>query len=235
MPSVRSVPASTSLAVRTRRPISRPPSTAHRSPITTVSSSGRPKAPRTRPSGRTRCGRNSSPNTSRRRSTRPSTRRCSSSSPNARPLSRTRTSRGPRRSRGEREEGRVLLVVDRNVGQQRECRFADARLPALRGNLPCAQKLGALWLQSAGAAADREQHQRAAQQGDRTWVLRIEGLDSQPPRQLELDAVAVVPAAVDGGKTPGLGRALPATAVNRDTRPAGPCRNPQPHRELARL
>ena len=55
--------ASISSAAPTPRRISRTRSTAHRSPTTTASSSGRPRAPPTWPSAPTRCGRSSSPST----------------------------------------------------------------------------------------------------------------------------------------------------------------------------
>ena len=79
----------TSSAPHTPARTSRPRSTARRSPTTTASSSGSPKAVSTARSEPTDCGRRCSRATRLRRSTRASTRRCGSSSTGKRRLSRT--------------------------------------------------------------------------------------------------------------------------------------------------
>ena len=69
-------PGSTSSAIRTRSPTSRPRSTARRSPTTTATSSGSRAARSRRRSARTRSGSGCCASTRRRRSIPPSTRRC---------------------------------------------------------------------------------------------------------------------------------------------------------------
>ena len=91
MRCARSDPVNTSSAAPTRRPISRTPSIARRSPTTTATSSGRPRARPTCRSAPTRCGRSSSRSMCRRRWILPSTRRCSTTWRGARRRSPIRT------------------------------------------------------------------------------------------------------------------------------------------------
>src|ERR1700726_3885360 len=75
------------------------------------------------------------------------------------------------RSPRQRQKGRILFLVDRDVRQERHGSGSDARLPTTRRHLPRGQELGATRPRPFASRADLKQDQRTAQQVYRVWML----------------------------------------------------------------
>ena len=79
---------------------------------------------------------------------------------------------------------------------------------------------------------DRHQHQRSSEQRHGVGVLRIDGFEAHLERELQLDAVAGLPFAVDRGEMAGNGEALLPRAVHRNGSSFGPCGNAEVQGQL---
>src|ERR1700682_1690437 len=72
----------------------------------------------------------------------------------------------------QRQKGRILFLVDRDVRQERHGSGSDARLPTALRHLPGCQQLAAP--RPLVARAVRKQDKRTAQQRYRVWMLPID-------------------------------------------------------------